>query len=153
MVEDGILAGADGHSSALLLCGGDVLALRPLPHAMFCTQQPAAFLSLHLMALLYGSLHLGHIMWRPQLVCSGYNCSGLATLSYCTAPCLAKGLDIDMTKFIDLCIMCGCDYVNNIRGIGPVRAVQLIQKHGSIEVRACRYLQQWGVRGICRVDS
>lgn len=58
-----------------------------------------------------------------------------------------------MTKFIDLCIMCGCDYVNNIRGIGPVRAVQLIQKHGSIEVRAHCYLHWWGVRGICRVAS
>lgn len=28
---------------------------------------------------------------------------------------------------------CGCDYVNNIRGVGPVKALTLIQKHGDIE--------------------
>lgn len=28
---------------------------------------------------------------------------------------------------------CGCDYVNNIRGVGPVKALTLIQKHGNIE--------------------
>ena len=39
-----------------------------------------------------------------------------------------------MDQFVDMCIMCGCDYVNNIRGIGPVRALQLIQKHGTIDV-------------------
>ena len=39
-----------------------------------------------------------------------------------------------MDQFVDMCILCGCDYVNNIRGIGPVRALQMIQKHGTIEV-------------------
>lgn len=30
-------------------------------------------------------------------------------------------------QFIDFCILCGCDYAGTIRGIGPVRALQLIQ--------------------------
>lgn len=44
-----------------------------------------------------------------------------------------SGLDMDMTKFIDLCILCGCDYTNSIRGIGPKKAVTFIQKHNNIE--------------------
>ena len=43
-----------------------------------------------------------------------------------------------MDQFIDVCIMCGCDYVNNIRGIGPVRPLQMIKKHGSVEVSVGR---------------
>ncbi|MEW5307570.1 MAG: hypothetical protein WDW36_009958 [Sanguina aurantia] len=43
------------------------------------------------------------------------------------------GLKITDDQFIDMCILCGCDYVNNIRGVGPVKALTLIQKHGDIE--------------------
>jgi flap endonuclease-1 len=42
-------------------------------------------------------------------------------------------LDITMEQFIDVCIMCGCDYASNIRGIGAVRALALIRQHGSLE--------------------
>lgn len=34
---------------------------------------------------------------------------------------------------MDLCILLGSDYCESIRGIGPKRAVDLIQKHKSIE--------------------
>lgn len=43
------------------------------------------------------------------------------------------GLGLDMDQFIDLCILCGCDYASSIRGIGPHTALKLIQTHGSIE--------------------
>jgi len=36
-------------------------------------------------------------------------------------------------QFVDLCILCGCDYTKNIGNIGPTKAYQLIQKYGSIE--------------------
>ena len=42
-----------------------------------------------------------------------------------------------MDQFIDLCILCGCDYVNNIRGVGPVTALKWINKSKNIEVGAC----------------
>jgi len=38
-----------------------------------------------------------------------------------------------MDQFIDLCILLGCDYCDSIRGIGPVRAFDLISKYGSLE--------------------
>ena len=44
-----------------------------------------------------------------------------------------KGLDLDYYQFIDLCILCGCDYTDSIRGIGPVTALQLIREYKNIE--------------------
>ena len=44
-----------------------------------------------------------------------------------------KGLDLDYDQFIDLCILCGCDYTDSIRGIGPVTALQLIREYKNIE--------------------
>lgn len=43
--------------------------------------------------------------------------------------------DLGLTKeqFVDLCILCGCDYCDRIQGIGPVKALTLIKKHGTIE--------------------
>ena len=43
------------------------------------------------------------------------------------------GLKLSMPQFIDLCILCGCDYTDSIKGIGPVTALKLIQEHGNIE--------------------
>lgn len=48
--------------------------------------------------------------------------------------------DVALTKlsftpeqFMDLCIMCGCDYNDNIPRIGVMKAYKLIQEHNSIE--------------------
>lgn len=46
---------------------------------------------------------------------------------------VVEQLQLTRDQFIDLCILCGCDYTGKISGIGPVRALNLIQKHGSIE--------------------
>lgn len=44
-----------------------------------------------------------------------------------------EGLGLTSEEFIDLCILCGCDYADSIKGIGAVKALQLIQKYKSIE--------------------
>ena len=36
-------------------------------------------------------------------------------------------------EFIDLCILCGCDYTANINGVGPVKAFKFIKDEGTIE--------------------
>ncbi|KAM3866046.1 putative flap endonuclease 1 homolog [Diretmus argenteus] len=49
---------------------------------------------------------------------------------------LPKLLDIlKMTyeEFVDLCILLGCDYCDKIAGLGPKRALTLIQQHRTIE--------------------
>jgi flap endonuclease-1 len=38
-----------------------------------------------------------------------------------------------MEEFIDLCILCGCDYTKNIGGIGPVKAFKFIKDEKTIE--------------------
>lgn len=44
-----------------------------------------------------------------------------------------EGLGLTEEQFIDMCILCGCDYCGTIRGIGQKRALELVQKHGSLE--------------------
>jgi flap endonuclease-1 len=40
---------------------------------------------------------------------------------------------MNMTEFIDTCILCGCDYTNTIAGMGPVTAFKMIKECGDIE--------------------
>eukprot|EP00002_Diphylleia_rotans_P035074 TRINITY_DN7607_c0_g1_i1.p1 TRINITY_DN7607_c0_g1~~TRINITY_DN7607_c0_g1_i1.p1 ORF type:complete len:381 (-),score=93.03 TRINITY_DN7607_c0_g1_i1:317-1459(-) len=46
---------------------------------------------------------------------------------------LLAELELTNEEFIDLCILCGCDYCDTIKGIGPVTALKLIKKHKTIE--------------------
>eukprot|EP00873_Tetraselmis_striata_P029325 jgi/Tetstr1/449589/TSEL_036676.t1 len=46
---------------------------------------------------------------------------------------MLNGLGITSEQFIDICILCGCDYTSSIKGIGPVRALKDISKYGSLE--------------------
>jgi flap endonuclease-1 len=48
-------------------------------------------------------------------------------------PDILAGLELTMPQFVDLCILCGCDYTDTIRGIGPKTALKLIKTHGTIE--------------------
>ena len=51
---------------------------------------------------------------------------------YCLEGIL-QNLDITYKQFIDLCILCGCDYTTKIYGIGHVNAYKLIKKYNNIE--------------------
>ena len=44
-----------------------------------------------------------------------------------------EGFGMSMDEFIDLCILCGCDYTHNIGGIGPIKAYNLIRDNKTIE--------------------
>ncbi len=46
---------------------------------------------------------------------------------------MLEGFDMTMDEFIDLCILCGCDYTHSIGGIGPVKAFNLMKENGKIE--------------------
>jgi flap endonuclease-1 len=43
------------------------------------------------------------------------------------------GLELSYHQFIDFCILCGCDYCESIKGIGPKTALKMLHKHGDIE--------------------
>ena len=48
-------------------------------------------------------------------------------------PEIIEALDINSDTFLDLCIMCGCDYNKNIFRVGPEKAYKYLQKYSSIE--------------------
>lgn len=43
------------------------------------------------------------------------------------------GLDLTFDQFVDLCILCGCDYCSSIKGIGPKTALKLIRQYKNLE--------------------
>jgi flap endonuclease-1 len=44
-----------------------------------------------------------------------------------------EGLELTQESFVDLCILCGCDYTCTIPKVGPVTALNAIKKYNSIE--------------------
>lgn len=42
-------------------------------------------------------------------------------------------MDLSFDSFVDLCILCGCDYTGTIPKIGPVSALRLIKKYNTID--------------------
>ena len=54
-------------------------------------------------------------------------------LSEITRDTVFKELGLSEDQFIDMCILCGCDYASKIDGIGPVKAYRLIKEQGCIE--------------------
>ncbi len=44
-----------------------------------------------------------------------------------------SGMGLSYEQFVDLCILCGCDYCNTIKGIGPKNALKLIREFKNIE--------------------
>lgn len=44
-----------------------------------------------------------------------------------------KNMELNSKQFLDFCIMCGTDYNENIKGVGPVNAYKLIKEHGDID--------------------
>ncbi|ORX63606.1 PIN domain-like protein [Basidiobolus meristosporus CBS 931.73] len=42
-------------------------------------------------------------------------------------------LALSREQFVDLCILCGTDFSGKLKGIGAVKGLSLIKKHGSIE--------------------
>lgn len=44
-----------------------------------------------------------------------------------------EDMDMTMDQFVDLCILCGCDYSDGIPGVGPTTALKLIREHGDLE--------------------
>ncbi|KAL4073266.1 PIN domain-like protein [Scleroderma yunnanense] len=44
-----------------------------------------------------------------------------------------EGLEMNMSQFIDLCILLGCDYLEPIKGIGPKSALKLLREFGGLE--------------------
>jgi len=51
---------------------------------------------------------------------------------YCLQGIL-DSLNLSYDQFIDMCILCGCDYTEKIIGLGPITSYKLINKYDNIE--------------------
>lgn len=65
-----------------------------------------------------------------------------------------QGLELSHEKFIDLCVLCGCDYTGSIKGIGPKKALALVRqvRHHNL----CMYVQcteDYRAKSLCVVTS
>ncbi|XP_032901005.1 flap endonuclease 1 isoform X1 [Amblyraja radiata] len=48
-------------------------------------------------------------------------------------PAVLQALQLSHEQFVDLCILLGCDYCDKIHGVGPGRALPLLQQHHSLD--------------------
>lgn len=55
-----------------------------------------------------------------------YKCGSMTNLAPITIN--AQGLELSHEKFVDLCVLCGCDYTGSIKGIGPKKALALVRQ-------------------------
>jgi len=46
---------------------------------------------------------------------------------------ILNDMSLTLDEFIDMCILCGCDFCESIPKVGPITAFQLIKKHKNIE--------------------
>ena len=46
---------------------------------------------------------------------------------------MIKELELTYDEFVDLCILCGCDYTDSIEGVGPITAYKFIKEFKTIE--------------------
>ena len=64
---------------------------------------------------------------------------------------IRKGFGFTHKQFIDYCILCGCDYTDTVKGIGPKTAYTLLSKHGSIKkIPQCKGYKYKSARRIFR---
>ena len=54
-------------------------------------------------------------------------------LTEITRETMMNQLGLTNEQFIDMCILCGCDYSAKIEGIGPVKAYKFIKEFNTIE--------------------
>ncbi|XP_034153621.2 probable flap endonuclease 1 homolog [Pangasianodon hypophthalmus] len=61
------------------------------------------------------------------------NAKRVSEVTEYSLPKLLEILQLTQKEFVDLCILLGCDYCDKIAGLGPSRALKLIQQHRTIE--------------------
>ena len=68
----------------------------------------------------------GHLFLR------NFNADKNTVDEYCLEGILSN-LNVTHEQFVDMCILCGCDYTSKINGMGPITAHKLIMKYKSLE--------------------
>lgn len=80
-------------------------------------------------SLTFGTNRLIRQLWAGTASTAGKK--GIKPTEYILENALSE-LDLDMDQFTDLCILCGCDYADGIKGVGVVNALKLVREHGDL---------------------
>lgn len=80
-------------------------------------------------SLTFGTPILIRQMWAGAR--AGADKKGVKPMTFNLEAALS-GLDMTMDQFVDVCILCGCDYTDSIKGIGPTKALALVRKYGDL---------------------
>ncbi|GAB0492685.1 hypothetical protein MMPV_003953 [Pyropia vietnamensis] len=80
-------------------------------------------------SLTFGAPLLIRQMWAGAR--TGADKKGVKPMTFNLEAALS-GLDMTMAQFVDVCILCGCDYTDSIKGIGPTKALSLVRKFGEL---------------------
>jgi len=73
-------------------------------------------------ALTFGSQH----------VITGYHNNTIDIIEYALNDVI-QHLNLNFEQFVDMCILCGCDYVDRLHLIGPKTALKLVTEYDNIE--------------------
>ena len=73
------------------------------------------------------------LTFGAQTLITGYKNNTNGEVIIYTLSDILSQLNMDRKTFIDLCIMCGCDYVDRLYKIGPKTALKLLRKYKNIE--------------------
>ena len=63
----------------------------------------------------------------------GFNGKGKEGVVFIDQKCVLETLNLTQEEFVDLCILCGCDYTTNIQGMGPMTAYKYLSENKNIE--------------------
>ncbi|KAJ9105529.1 Elongation of fatty acids protein 2 [Naganishia friedmannii] len=55
-----------------------------------------------------------------------------APISEINLKMVLEELEMDMERFIELCLLLGCDYLEPAKGVGPKTALKLMREHGTL---------------------
>ena len=86
------------------------------------------------LGLAYGtaSEDMDSLTFGSQVLLRGFN-SKKEPILHIELKEVLEGFQMTIEEFVDLCILCGCDYTTNIPGIGPVKAFKYMEECRNIE--------------------
>jgi len=72
----------------------------------------------------------------------GKHMQGYAPLRAFDRAAVLRGLKLDQGGLVELALLLDCDYIDGLPGIGPVRALEGIRKHGTVDRFVARFTKK-----------
>ncbi|XP_064410073.1 probable flap endonuclease 1 homolog isoform X2 [Latimeria chalumnae] len=126
---------SDGGLKRRILDCQRLLSLLGVPYVEAPSEAEATCAELVKSGLAYGSVteDMDALPFGSSKLIRNLNAEKKGVVEEYSLPVLLTKLKLTHEQFVDLCILLGCDYCGKIKGLGPTRALQLIQQYKTIE--------------------